>query len=164
MQSLDLVEHRPTADGCLIVIRRRGRAEESRVVARNFQVISALQTEEVEGRLAARLGGYDGRKNLFTPFKIGTQIDVHEASQSYRRSSPQLNIFPAFQSSAALRKRREKSGQRRFQLTAAMVCAFLAYLNRLVLRYFFTDQETRTIPGGVVPWRGYFQSVRPAIK
>jgi eukaryotic translation initiation factor 2C len=30
-------------------------------------------------------------------------------------------------------------------------------------RSFFTDQETRTIPGGVVLWRGYFQSVRPAI-
>lgn len=30
-------------------------------------------------------------------------------------------------------------------------------------RSFFTDQETRNIPGGVVLWRGYFQSVRPAI-
>jgi eukaryotic translation initiation factor 2C len=30
-------------------------------------------------------------------------------------------------------------------------------------RSFFTDQETLTIPGGVVLWRGYFQSVRPAI-
>jgi eukaryotic translation initiation factor 2C len=30
-------------------------------------------------------------------------------------------------------------------------------------RSFFTDQETKTIPGGVVLWRGYFQSMRPAI-
>jgi eukaryotic translation initiation factor 2C len=30
-------------------------------------------------------------------------------------------------------------------------------------RSFFTDQETRNIPGGVVLWRGYFQSVRPAV-
>lgn len=30
-------------------------------------------------------------------------------------------------------------------------------------RSFFTDQETRSIGGGVVLWRGYFQSVRPAI-
>jgi eukaryotic translation initiation factor 2C len=30
-------------------------------------------------------------------------------------------------------------------------------------RSFFTNQDTRTIPGGVVLWRGYFQSVRPAI-
>ena len=30
-------------------------------------------------------------------------------------------------------------------------------------RSFFTNQETRIISGGVVLWRGYFQSVRPAI-
>jgi eukaryotic translation initiation factor 2C len=30
-------------------------------------------------------------------------------------------------------------------------------------RSFFTDRETRPIVGGVVLWRGYFQSVRPAI-
>ena len=30
-------------------------------------------------------------------------------------------------------------------------------------RSFFTNQETKTIAGGVVLWRGYFQSVRPAI-
>jgi eukaryotic translation initiation factor 2C len=30
-------------------------------------------------------------------------------------------------------------------------------------RSFFTDQETLSISGGVVLWRGYFQSVRPAI-
>lgn len=30
-------------------------------------------------------------------------------------------------------------------------------------RSFFSDRETRTIPGGVDLWRGYFQSVRPAI-
>jgi eukaryotic translation initiation factor 2C len=30
-------------------------------------------------------------------------------------------------------------------------------------RSFFTNQETKTIPGGVVLWRGYSQSVRPAI-
>ena len=28
---------------------------------------------------------------------------------------------------------------------------------------FFTDRETRHIGGGIVLWRGYFQSVRPAI-
>jgi eukaryotic translation initiation factor 2C len=30
-------------------------------------------------------------------------------------------------------------------------------------RSFFTDQETKIIPRGVVLWRGYFQSVRPAV-
>ncbi|KAF9226544.1 argonaute-like protein [Gyrodon lividus] len=31
------------------------------------------------------------------------------------------------------------------------------------VRSFFTDRETRDIGGGLVLWRGYFQSVRPAI-
>jgi hypothetical protein len=90
MQLFDLVEHRSTADGCLIVIRRRGRAEESQSVALNYQVVNNLQTEEVEGRLAARPGAYDGRKNLFTSFQLEFEslADAHEASQSCRRSSP----------------------------------------------------------------------------
>lgn len=31
------------------------------------------------------------------------------------------------------------------------------------VRSFFTDRETKDIGGGLVLWRGYFQSVRPAI-
>jgi eukaryotic translation initiation factor 2C len=31
------------------------------------------------------------------------------------------------------------------------------------VRSIFTDRETRDIGGGIVLWRGYFQSVRPAI-
>jgi hypothetical protein len=100
MRLFDIVEHRPTADGCLIVIRRRDRNEESQVVARNFQVINTLQTEEVEGRLAARPGVYDGRKNLYTSFKLESESLAdppipHEASQSCHRSS-KLNVFSAF--------------------------------------------------------------------
>ena len=30
-------------------------------------------------------------------------------------------------------------------------------------RSFFTDRETRDVGGGIILWRGYFQSVRPAI-
>ena len=31
------------------------------------------------------------------------------------------------------------------------------------IRSFFTDRETRDIGGGLVLWRGYFQSIRPAV-
>lgn len=31
------------------------------------------------------------------------------------------------------------------------------------VRSFFTDRETKDIGGGLILWRGYFQSVRPAI-
>jgi hypothetical protein len=53
-------------------------------MARNHQIIRTLQTK-VEGRLTARPGVYDGRKNLFTSFKLESESEAHEASQSYRR-------------------------------------------------------------------------------
>ena len=69
----------------LTVIRRRGRAEESLSISRNREIVQILQTQ-VEGRLTAHPGAYDGRKNLFTSFNLGSESDVHEASQSYNRS------------------------------------------------------------------------------
>lgn len=77
-----------------IVIRRLGRAEESQSIARNYEIMRTLQTE-VEGRLAARPGAYDGRKILFTSFNLEFESGAHEASQSYNRSSPS-SICPCF--------------------------------------------------------------------
>jgi hypothetical protein len=87
MQLFDLVEHRSTVDVCLIAIRRRDRAEESQSIAMKYAIIRTLHTE-VEGQLAARPGAYDGKKNLFTSFKLESESDAHEASQSCHRSSP----------------------------------------------------------------------------
>ena len=62
-------------------------------MARNHEIIRTLQTK-VEGRLTAHPGVYDGRKNLFTSFKLEFETDAHEASQSYCRLTfiPKLNI------------------------------------------------------------------------
>ena len=58
-------------------------------MARNSEIIRALQTQEVEERLFARPGVYDGRKNLFTSFDLDFESGFHEASESesYRHSS-----------------------------------------------------------------------------
>jgi hypothetical protein len=61
-------------------------------MARNYQTIMALQTE-VEGRLSARPGVYDGRKNFFTSFDLEFETGSHEASPSFYYSLPVLNIF-----------------------------------------------------------------------
>ena len=61
-------------------------------MARNYQIIMALQTE-VEGRLAVRPGVYDGRKNLLTSFDL--EFESHEVSVSYH-CSPPCSIFPIF--------------------------------------------------------------------
>jgi hypothetical protein len=71
----------------IIVIRRRGENEESKSVARNYQIITALQTH-VEDRLTVRPGVYDGRKNLFTSFDLEFESGSHEASLSHYYLSP----------------------------------------------------------------------------
>jgi hypothetical protein len=79
----------------IIVIRRRGEDEESKSVFRNYQIITALQTQ-VEDRLSVRPGVYDGRKNLFTSFDLEFESGAHEVSLSRHHSSfiPLLNSFP----------------------------------------------------------------------
>jgi hypothetical protein len=76
----------------ITVIRRRGQNEESNSVWRNYQIITALQTE-VEGRLSSRPGVYDGRKNLFTSFDLEFETGAQEASLLSYYSSPLLNVF-----------------------------------------------------------------------
>jgi hypothetical protein len=72
--------------------RRRGQNEEnpeSKVVARNYQIMTVLQTQ-VEGRLAVRPGVYDGRKNMFTSFDLEFESGSQEVSLLYHCSSPCL--------------------------------------------------------------------------
>jgi hypothetical protein len=73
LQLFDFEEHHSTADGCLIVIRRRSRAGESQSIARNHAIIRTLQTE-VEGRLRARPGVYDGMEFFIYVLQFGIQI------------------------------------------------------------------------------------------
>jgi hypothetical protein len=71
----------------ITVIRRQGETEESKSVARNYQIITALQTQ-VEDRLTVRPGVYDGRKNMFTSFDLEFESGSHEASLSHHYLSP----------------------------------------------------------------------------
>jgi len=62
--------------------------DERRSIERNFQIITALQTQ-VQGPLSA--GVYDGRKNFFSPIDLGFE----SGSQEVRRS-PRSIIFPLY--------------------------------------------------------------------
>jgi len=94
MQLFDLVEHRSTADGRLIVIRRRGRAEESHSIARNYAIIRTLQTE-VEDRLVARPRVYDGHKFLFTSSSWNSNL-IPTKQVSHNIVHPPAQHFPCF--------------------------------------------------------------------
>ncbi|KAI0267569.1 Piwi domain-containing protein [Russula aff. rugulosa BPL654] len=162
-----------------VIIRRRGQAEESRSMARNHQIIRTLQTE-VEARLTARPGVYDGRKNLFTSFKLEFESDAHEAmpmsTDPLVEGAPPPAEFTVFLS--LVREINPEVLQRFVRGEQSMdndVSTAITALNIAVrmkpcsmgypfnARSFFTNQDTKPIPGGVILWRGYFQSVRPAI-
>ncbi|SRR5258707_6309542 len=89
MQLFDLVERHSTADGRLIVIRRRGRAEESQSIARNFHIIKTLETE-VEGRLAARPVG-------MTDARIGLHLSTWNSNPMFTRHVSPIIIHPLAQ-------------------------------------------------------------------
>ncbi|KAN0109848.1 argonaute-like protein [Russula decolorans] len=150
----------------------------SHSTARNYAIIRTLQTE-VEGRLAARPGVYDGRKNLFTAFNLEFESDSHEAIPMGNGAQVEggpppaeytvfLTLVRTINPEVLQRFVRGEQTLDNDVLTASMALN-IAVRMAPSMRYpsnarsFFTDQEKKTISGGVVLWRGYFQSVRPAI-
>ncbi|KAH9062679.1 argonaute-like protein [Lactarius vividus] len=152
-------------------------------VTRNFEIIQALQTQ-VEPVLFARPGVYDGRKNLFTAYELPFESGGREFSvpmgappspgevAAGRRGPKVFTVRLTHVASINLEVlQRFLQGERSHDNTVLTAIAALNVVVRMGpnLRYpfnvrsFFTDRETRDIGGGIVLWRGYFQSVRPAI-
>ncbi|KAH9992243.1 argonaute-like protein [Russula compacta] len=149
--------------------------DENRSIARNFQIIDALQ-KQVEGRLFVRPGVYDGRKNLFTSFDLGfISVPVGASSLAKGNSPPrQITVRLTHVASINLSPRALQHFVRGEQSHDNVVLRAITALNGAIRmepsmrhpfnkRSFFTEKETRPIGGGIVLWRGYFQSVRPAI-
>ncbi|KAH9035273.1 argonaute-like protein [Lactarius hengduanensis] len=137
--------------------------------AKNFEIIQALQTQVVP-ELFTRPGVYDGRKNLFTAYELpigpgGRSFAVPPSMGVFTvRLTPVASINPE----ALQRFVRGDQTQDNTVLTAITVlnvvvrmAANLKYPSNV--RSFLTDRETRDIGGGIVLWRRYFQSLRPAI-
>jgi len=74
----------PTTDRCFFIVILPDDARRS--IAQNHQIIHVLQTQ-IEGRLAARPGAYDGRKNLLTSFDLELESGVCEVGALNNRSS-----------------------------------------------------------------------------
>ncbi|KAI0248860.1 Piwi domain-containing protein [Lactifluus subvellereus] len=149
-------------------------------MARNYQIIDALQTQ-VEGRLSAQPGAYDGRKNLFTSFDLefesgareyvvpmGTPSSTGERSRGPEEFKVRLTHVASINPELLKRFVRGEQNHDDMVLTAIMALNVVIRMGPSQRypfrgRSFFTDRETRDIGGGIVLWRGYFQSVRPAI-
>ncbi|KAI9448014.1 argonaute-like protein [Lactarius indigo] len=150
--------------------------------ARNFEIIQALQTQ-VEPGLFARPGVYDGRKNLFTAYELPFESGGREfavpmgapasGEGAAGRRGPKvftvrLTHVASISPEVLQRFLRGEQSHDNTVLTAITALNVVVRMGPNLrypfnVRSFFTDRETRDIGGGIVLWRGYFQSVRPAI-
>ncbi|KAH9965910.1 argonaute-like protein [Russula dissimulans] len=152
-------------------------------MARNFEIINTLQTQ-VEPDLFERPGAYDGRKNLFMSFDLPFENGSREfvvpmgaplsPGEGTRGGPSPLEYTVRLTRVASINTEVLQRFLRGEQSSDNTVLTAITALNVVVrmgpnlkypfnVRSFFTDNETRDIGGGIVLWRGYFQSVRPAI-
>ncbi|KAF8138405.1 argonaute-like protein [Boletus edulis] len=130
---------------------------------------------------------YDGRKNMFAPRELplgpnGSQEFNVCLSDETTRGSPGENtsgrgprVYKIKLTKVATINpevlHRFVQGQQSHDNTVLTALTALNVVVRMEptmkypfnVRSFFTDRETKDIGGGLVLWRGYFQSVRPAI-
>ncbi|KAH9992241.1 argonaute-like protein [Russula compacta] len=154
-------------------------SDENRSIAQNHQIIDALQTQ-VEGRLSVQPGVYDGRKNLFTSFDLELEsgcrkyvvpVDIPslvKGDTPTQKFSVCLTHVASIDPEVLNRFVRGEQGHDNVVLTAMMALNVVVRMGPSMKypfnnRSFFTGQEIRPIGGGIVLWRGYFQSLRPAI-
>jgi eukaryotic translation initiation factor 2C len=150
---------------------------------RNFEIIDRLQTQ-VEPELFARPGAYDGRKNLFMAdeldFDSGTREFVvpmgppPSPGEVARGGRGPIEYRVRLTHVASINPEVLQEFLRGRQSNDNTVLTAITALNVVVrmgpnlkypfnVRSFFPNNETRDIGGGIHLWRGYFQSVRPAI-
>ncbi|KAH0839868.1 argonaute-like protein [Lanmaoa asiatica] len=130
---------------------------------------------------------YDGRKNMFAPRELplgpnGSQEFNVSLSDETTRGSPGENtsgrgprVYKVKLTKVATINpevlQRFVLGQQSHDNNVLTALTALNVVVRMEptmkypfnVRSFFTDRETKDIGGGLVLWRGYFQSVRPAI-
>ncbi|KAJ7641742.1 argonaute-like protein [Roridomyces roridus] len=123
---------------------------------------------------------YDGRKNVFSsrklPFENGSQefdVTLADSPSSYSTRGPKvykikLTLVAEINPEVLDRFVKCKQSQDNTVLTAITALNVVIRMQPTLsypfnVRSFFTDRETKDIGGGLELWRGYFQSMRPAI-
>ncbi|THH15210.1 hypothetical protein EW146_g5232 [Bondarzewia mesenterica] len=154
--------------------------EQKLPAALNFELIRRLQTE-IHPQLFTPRGVYDGRKNFFTARKLNfgdsaefdvTLADQSQAVQEGKRSPKvykiRLTHVAEINPEVLARFLVGKQSHDNTVLTAITALNVVVRMEPNLhypfnVRSFFTSQETLDIGLGIVLWRGYFQSVRPAV-
>ncbi|PCH41081.1 Piwi-domain-containing protein [Wolfiporia cocos MD-104 SS10] len=160
--------------------------DEKKLPARlNMQIINRLQTV-IAPQVFTPRAVYDGRKNMFAsqelPFGNSGDFDVtlsdppspgQTATAEGTDRPPKVykvRLTHVAQINPELLHRFLQGQQSHSnEILTAITALNVVVRMEPTLRYpfnvrsFFTDHETRPIGNGIVLWRGYFQSVRPAI-
>ncbi|KAI0313364.1 argonaute-like protein [Amylostereum chailletii] len=147
-----------------------------------FDIIKTLQTQIYPNIFTPR-GAYDGRRNLFAPekFSFGDsgEFDVvlnpRSPSDPQRPGGRDTKVYKVRLTHvkeinpAVLRRFLQGQQPHDNEVLTAITALNIVVRMEAKLKYpfnvgsFFTPQETKDIGGGIVLWRGYFQSVRPAM-
>lgn len=152
----------------------------------NMDLVNHLMRVEAAD-VFTRPAVYDGRKNMFSPRELplgpnGSQEFNVSLSDNANRGSPGENTTGRGPRVYKIRLTKVATinpevlqrfilGQQSHDNTVLTALTALNVVVRMEptmkypfnVRSFFTDRETKDIGSGIVLWRGYFQSVRPAV-
>ncbi|TFY68234.1 hypothetical protein EVJ58_g1134 [Rhodofomes roseus] len=148
----------------------------------NFLLVTRLQ-EVVAPAIFTPRAVYDGRKNMFAPQELDLG-PTRSASFDVTLEDPDPNDKPgkgpkiykikltwvaSINSEVLARFLQGQQSNDNTVLTAITALNVVIRMQPSLMhpfnaRSFFTNAETRDIGGGIELWRGYFQSIRPAIR
>ncbi|KAJ7612222.1 argonaute-like protein [Roridomyces roridus] len=153
-------------------------ADKNMPAAMNMRIIDALQKQSLQVFSDTRVV-FDGRKNLFAPVKLNLGGDSREFDVTLPNDRPnvdrppriykvRLTLAATINTEILHRFVEGKQSQDNAVSTALMALNVVIRMEPSQKfptkgRSFFTPQETQVIGQGLVLWRGYFQSIRPAI-
>ncbi|KAJ7737366.1 argonaute-like protein [Mycena metata] len=157
-------------------------ADKTLPTAMNMRLVKQLQDHVAPDVFAATRCGFDGRKNLYAPVELNLGGDSREFDVILPQASgaPVNNDRPPkiYKIRLTLVAKINTEVLHRFiegnQSQDSAVSTALMALNVVIRmepserypikgRSFFTEEGSRNIGAGLVLWRGYFQSIRPAV-
>ncbi|KZT20385.1 argonaute-like protein [Neolentinus lepideus HHB14362 ss-1] len=137
----------------------------------NMELITTLQLSVAPDIFTPR-AVYDGRKNLFAARELpfGPNIPSREFEVPFNNKSYKIRLTKVAEINPEVLARflEGKQSHDNAVLTAITALNVVIRMEPTLkypfnVRSFFTDKETKDIGSGIILWRGYFQSIRPAI-
>ncbi|KAJ6500901.1 argonaute-like protein [Mycena sanguinolenta] len=147
-------------------------------VAMNMRLIKALQ-ESIAPAIFTQKVAFDGRKNIYSPIELNlpqgkAEFDVTLPQQNSTSDRPpkiyKIRLVFVAKINTEVLHRFIEGQQSQDETVSTSLMAFNVVIKMDPAqrfptkgRSFFTPSETRSIGGGLVLWRGYFQSIRPTL-